>query len=347
MNMRHRTPHRILSSNNCIHNSTNQIKHVHMHVIIFMGDRRNFSAQYLCGFRFLLQIHLMGFAVKIIVSTSTLLLLFHGGYGYSDSVDDMIDSSQEYTPFVRKEAGIKLRTPRLDNFSKLWFDPEKAEEELAETSARMSVLLRSPMTDDVMESQAERTSQEYAKRFKEEKDRANVLTRSIERINSRIQAEPLIASNDIDDLPFSLLQLASRRGNVSTEVVADWTYCACGSGPNGTFIWPERVFPQLSSSFLQVNIQGAQVALEAANDCNCVDPWAEYSDASGSSKCTLLKEVTICLVHVNAESAVSSDAQVRKEAEQLISAINASFKNPPFPNPNSFFQMWQPFQFQL
>jgi hypothetical protein len=281
-------------------------------------------------------------ALQHIVVLSLVISSSSNAYRRSDADDDdyqpVVEVSQ---PVVHRDAGIKLRIPRLDLFSHPWFSAEKASQHLLEENARMNVLLRSPVMDDVVQEQAQRRSQEFNKHLREERARAKQLVSSISRINNRIQAEPRIGGSFDDVSPFSLLQI-SRKANISTDVITDWTFCTCGTGMNGTLTLPERVFPTPKASLLQVRVQGRQLSLEPNASCDCVNPWEEFKDTTGSSTCTLSNGVTVCLVHVNGANYMHSPEQIHAEARQLLTAINSTFAAA-----NSFFQIWKPFQYQF
>jgi hypothetical protein len=80
-----------------------------------------------------------------------------------------------------------------------------------------------------------------------------------------------------------------------------------------------------ASSMLQVQVRGRRVALERADECNCVNPWESYFDPSGSSLCSGNDQVTVCLIRRNLAYGRKTPEQLRAEAAELMQAIDDAF----------------------
>jgi hypothetical protein len=193
---------------------------------------------------------------------------------------------------------------------------------------------------------------------------SNKLDKEVQEINAAIQSEPLISTGSREG--YSLLETG--------DVSPDWTFCTCTTGPNGTLVFPERNWPGVelptaapinlqtpqnsnsssllqlqTASMLKVDMQGKRVLVARADTCSCANPWEEYNDPSGSSTCSLVDQVTICLIRRNLNSGAKSSEELKQEALELLSAIDSTYKTSDstqsLRGAGSFAEVWTPFQY--
>ena len=248
-------------------------------------------------------------------------------YSSSSFRDEYASTSDDadMRSLTRTSGSFKLRTPHFSLNPRPWFDVEKERNHWEEVNARLKVLMNAKVEPD-----RDRTK-EYDTLLRKDVAVANELDREVQRINAKIQSEPLVGKQDsYVDSGYSLLQTGT-----AEDLVHDWSFCSCSSGPNGTLVNPDRPMPELSAvpsvdlsrplSLLQVNVRGRRVALARADECNCVDPWENYMDPSGSSMCSRNNEVTVCLLRRNVENGRKSPIEIRAEAVELMRAIDEAF----------------------
>jgi len=266
----------------------------------------------------------------------------------SEALD--IDRPTEKNPIDNTE----IMVPKFDLHHEKWFDADSAMERLRLSQTRVSALLRASMdpanTDSV---EAQRIVDADNQKLRDDIERVHRIAGEISSENKHIQSLPIFRSSasSFDDLDaYSFLQI----GDNSTTI-EDWSYCACGSGPNGTMVFADRKWPDPQfmatvppqsvnltaspTSMLQIRINGRRLALKELPECNCSNPWDSFDNTA--NMCKLINSVTVCLIHVSTKSSAESSQEISTQAQALLDAIDKAVASP------SFMEIWSPFRFQL
>jgi hypothetical protein len=270
-------------------------------------------------------------------------LCLHGSHGFPRDQDSLgYPDGSLYTdlePSNHQFGRLNLRTPDFLKPRKLWVDVGKEIEHWNQVEAKLNVELKS--SPDFSESS---DSRRLSGALKKDVEAANLLDRKVQRLNAEIQAERMPESDE----SLSFLQLNGHKASfltgseiVSSDVVtmSDWAYCLCESGPNGILVnsarnWPGIALPDppkvdfnspSASSFLQITLKGRRLAIRRADDCDCSDPWKEFSDSSGATTCSVNNNARVCLVRVNPTEGAKSSDELQEEAKELIEAIDNAF----------------------
>ena len=233
------------------------------------------------------------------------LVFVQGVYTHSEwaknTVDQFSDNSVDEPAHM-----LTLHVPRFNMRPHLWFNADRELSELNEIDAKLGVELNAD-PDDNDSTAARRASAAFARILAEDFAASKKISARVEKLNAGIVARPYLRLGD----SFSLIE--------ETDVT-DWAYCACGSGVNGTFVFPERDWPP-KSSLLQVTVGGRHLSIPRSDKCNCVNPW-EGVDSSRQA-CTLNNGVTICLVSVDTKGA--SPEQISTQAANLLKGIDDAY----------------------
>ena len=248
---------------------------------------------------------------------------------------------------------MEIMVPNIDFNHHKWFDPDKAIERLRLSQTRMSALLRASMDPSNSDSlEAQRVVDADNQRLRDDIERIHRLAGEINSENKRIQSLPIFrtpASIFDDTEGYSFLQVSD-----NNTTIEDWSYCACGSGPNGTLVFPDRKWPNpqflatvppqtvnltsSATSMLQIRVNGRRLALKELPECNCVNPWDSFDNSA--NMCKLINSVTVCLIHVSTKPSETSQ-EISAQAQALLDAIDKAVAAP------SFMELWTPFRFQL
>ena len=240
-------------------------------------------------------------------------------------------------------ADKEILVPNVDMTSKKWFDPAQAMEDLRLSQIRLSTSLRSSLGPSGNEyGELERRIDADNEKLRDDIQRVHRLSDGIRGENKRIQNLPIFRESlSLDDSQaYSFLQIGD-----NNSTIEDWNYCACGTGPNGTLIFPDRTWPDIPasanisipSSMLQIHLNGQRLALRQLPECTCTNPWESFDNSS--NMCKLINTVTVCLVH--ASSHPSSPEEIASQAQTLLKAIDNAVSTP------SFMEIWTPFRFQF
>lgn len=238
----------------------------------------------------------------------------------------------------------EILVPNIDLTKQKWFDPNKAMEDLRLSQVRLSASLRPSLNPANSEyDEVERRVDADNENLRADIQRVHRLSDEIRMENKKLQKLPIFreAISPDDSQGYSLVQIGDQNNTIE-----DWNYCACGTGPNGTLVYPDRAWPDLpltsntstpSSSMLQIHLNGRRLALRQQSECTCTNPWESFDNSS--NMCKLINTVTVCLVHVSSDP--SPPEIIASQAQNLLKAIDSAVSTP------SFMEIWTPFRFQL
>ena len=86
----------------------------------------------------------------------------------------------------------------------------------------------------------------------------------------------------------------------------------------------------VAASFLQISVGTRRVMIARSEECECTNPWDNFTDPTSSAFCTENNGVTICLVKVKDSASTLTPEQSRNQAMELLAQVDAEFmaKNP-------------------
>ena len=288
----------------------------------------------------------------------TLSILLSLDKALAVSILDGLDlSSVEVDRGVDKPSSTnsEILVPSNDFTHAKWFNADDALEKLQLSQTRLSALLRTSMDPSNTDSgESQRAVDADNEKLGDDIRRIHQLAGEIASENKRIQALPIFRSSPsvYDDFDgYSFLQVAD-----NSTTIQDWSYCACGSGPDGTLVFQDRLWPDPQflgtvspptvnltasspTSMIQIHLNGRRLALKQLPECNCTNPWEAFDNTS--NMCKLINSVTVCLIHVSPKPSSETSQEISAQAQTLLDAIDKAIAPP------SFMEIWSPFRFQL
>jgi hypothetical protein len=291
-----------------------------------------------------------------IIHTLSILLSLHQAFAVNRL--NVLDSSSVDVDRVGDKpssTNSEILVPSIDFTHAKWFNADDALENLRLSQTRISALLRTSMEPSNTESgESQRVVDADNEKLRDDIRRVHQLAGEIASENKRIQALPILRSSSsvYDDLDgYSFLQVAD-----NSTTIQDWSYCACGSGPNGTLVFPDRLWPDPQflgtvppstvnlttsspTSMIQIRLNGRRLALKQLPECNCTNPWEAFDNTS--NMCKFINSVTVCLIHVSPKPSSETSQEISAQAQTLLDAIDKAIAPP------SFMEIWSPFRFQL
>ena len=267
----------------------------------------------------------------MVVLLSITTLKFADGFGFQSN-DGPLDTLYRDSMPSHSSGSFKLRTPHFPLNPKPWFDVQKELSHWNEVNAKLKVYMNAKLEPE------ESRGVDYSAVLRKDVALSDKLDKEVQGINAAIQAEPVIHR---DEFGGSVSFLETGLGYATS----DWNFCSCPVGPHGTLVYPERNWPGVdlpivpmvnlqpepsmlelqTASMIRLHFKGKRVAIARSPDCDCVDPWEGYSDPSESSVCSVNQRTTVCLVRRNASTGVKPNEELRQEALDLLTAIDAQF----------------------